>query len=248
MRVLIVEDEFITARDLYEILEKCGHTCVGKADSYEKALHLVKTEEPEIALVDISLRGMKDGIQLGRTLREEYNIVIIFVTAYADPETMGRIKEVKPNGFIVKPFTMESIYAAIELATIDHISTGMKPTPNVLLDSGAFPQQKQLPSQIMKVITDYIDKRFNRELPISELAETINLSEDYFSAKFKESMGISPHQYIMSKRLDEAKHLLRHTDSSIEEISKMVGYTNQAYFATIFKRHFGMTPTQYKKA
>jgi len=247
MRILIVEDEFITARDLQEIVGKCGHECVGKADTYEKALHLIKTEEPEIALVDISLKGSKDGIQFARTLREEFNIIIIFVTAYADPKTLLRIKAVKPNGFIVKPFTLESIFAAIEIATIDHVSTGMQSLAGEFKD-GMSSTRKQLPLQLMKVITDYIDKRFNRDLPISELAEVINLSEDYFSVKFKESMGISPHQYIMSKRLDEAKHLLRHTDQSIEEVATMVGYKNQAYFATIFKRHFGMTPTQYKKA
>jgi len=247
MRILIVEDEFITARDLQEILLKCGHECVGKADTYEKALHLVKTEEPELALVDISLKGFKDGIQFARSLREEYNIIIIFVTAYADPKTILRIKEVKPNGYVVKPFTLESIFAAIEIATIDHVSTGMQSLAGEFKD-GMASTRKQLPLQLMKVITDYIDKRFNRDLPISELADVINLSEDYFSAKFKESMGVSPHQYIMSKRLDEAKHLLRHTDQSIDEIATMVGYKNQAYFATIFKRHFGMTPTQYKKA
>jgi len=247
MRILIVEDEFITARDLQEIVVKCGHECVGKANTYEKALNIIKIEEPEIALIDISLKGHKDGIHFARTLREEFNIIIIFVTAYADPKTLLRIKAVKPNGFVVKPFTLESIFAAIEIATIDHVSVGMQSLAGEFKD-GMASTRKQLPLQLMKVITDYIDKRFNRDLPISELADVINLSEDYFSVKFKESMGITPHQYIMSKRLDEAKHLLRHTDQSIDEVATMVGYKNQAYFATIFKRHFGVTPTQYKKA
>lgn len=247
MRILIVEDEFITARDLQEIIVKCGHECIGKADTYEKALHLVKTEEPELALVDISLKGFKDGIQFARALREEYNIIIIFVTAYADPKTLLRIKEVKPNGYVVKPFTFESIFAAIEVATIDHVSIGMQSLTSEL-SNDYYKTGKQLPLQLMKVITDYIDKRFNRDLPISELAKVVNLSEDYFSVKFKDAMGVSPHQYIMSKRLDEAKHLLRHTNQTIDEVATMVGYNNQAYFATIFKRRFGMTPTQYKKA
>ena len=247
MRTLIVEDELITALDLSEILESYDHDVIGTASNYEDALFLAKSENPELTLLDVNLHGDKDGISLAKTLREEFNTIIIFVTAYADKDVLKRAKQYSPNGYIVKPFTADSIYAAIELANIDHLADGMRQFAKTASTTG-LSVQEGLPRQITENVLDYIEKRFNRELPISELSDLVKLSEDYFTVQFKKSVGITPHQYIMKKRLEEAKYLLRHTDQPMDEIAKMVGYSNQAYFATIFRKHYGLTPSNYRKS
>lgn len=247
MRILIVEDQMITARDLAEILAECGHEVTGHARDYEGALHQMKIDTPDLALVDISLAGTKDGVEFARILREEYSTIIVFVTALTDDETLSRVMAVRPNGFVVKPFSKESIYAAIELAGLDHIADGMK-TLSQTTPRHAMSSQNGLPPKIMKVIVEYIERRFNRELPVSELADLVQLSEDYFSVQFRKATGVSPHQYIMAKRLEEARHLLRHTDLPVNEVAEMSGYANQAYFSAIFKKNFGVTPTRYKQS
>jgi YesN/AraC family two-component response regulator len=247
MRTLIVEDELITALDLREILEAYDHEVVGTASNYDDALFLAKTEVPELALLDVNLHGDKDGISLAKTLREEFNIIIIFVTAYASRDVLTRAKQYSPNGYIVKPFTPDSIYAAIELANIDHLADGMRQFAKTASLTG-LTDKEGLPRQVKENVLDYIEKRFNRDLPISELSDLVKLSEDYFTVQFKKSVGSTPHQYIMKKRLEEAKYLLRHTEQPMDEVSRMVGYANQAYFATIFKKHYGMTPSQYRKS
>src|SRR5436190_22963351 len=72
--------------------------------------------KPELVLLDIHLFGKKDGIEVAHKINELYQIPFIFLTANSDAETIDRAKKVKPNAYIVKPFTKEELFAAIEIA------------------------------------------------------------------------------------------------------------------------------------
>lgn len=245
MKIIIVEDEFITALDLKEILIELGHEVVGIASNYSDAIYLTKTTKPELGLLDISINGPKDGVSLAMDLHEEYNLSIIFVTAFVDSTTLNRVKVLKPSGYIVKPFTTNSIKAVIELAipgSIEEASEQKQPN-----ETASMIQETSLMPQNVRISVDYINKNFNRDLSIQEVADVVKLNVDYFSSRFKKAVGTTPQQFITQKRIDEAKHLLRHTGFSIKEVSKMVGYPNHSYFAATFKRVVGLSPSDYKR-
>ena len=240
MRVLIVEDELITARDLAETIGECGHDVVGIASSHDAALRAAEEHAPDLVFVDISIRGDKDGITLARNLREESAARIIFLTALNDRGVIDRVKAVRPDGFVVKPFSFDSIYSAIELS-----GSAELPAPP------AFTPQKSsrgpgLHSAVRDEVVRHIERNFNRDLPMAELAGVAGLSTDYFSQCFRESLGQTPHQFVTRMRLEEAKHLLRHSRFSIGEIAQMVGYNSQAHFTTLFRRTYEVTPSGYR--
>lgn len=239
MRVLIVEDELITARDLSETVHECGHDVVGIVSTHDAAMAAVDSLRPDLVFVDISIKGDKDGVTVARNIREESPARIVFLTALNDRGVLQRVKAVRPDGFVVKPFSFESILSAIELVDgVQEAAPAHTPSDRR--------KAKGLPTPVRDEIVRYIERNFNRDLPVPELAEKAGLSPDYFSQRFRESLGQTPHQFITAMRLDEAKHLLRHTRFPIGDVAQMVGYNSQAHFTTLFRKTFNVTPTQYQ--
>ena len=105
--------------------------------------------------------------------------------------------------------------------------------------SGKLPQYK------LRQIIDYIDAYLERDLSLRELGTVVKMSPYYFSRLFKETTGITPHQYIIRRRIERAKILLRHGKLSIAEIAKEVGFVDQSHLHRHFKRLVGITPKSY---
>ncbi|RAP33765.1 two-component system response regulator [Candidatus Marinamargulisbacteria bacterium SCGC AG-439-L15] len=116
-KLLIVEDEMIIAEDIKSILEKNGEYEVsGIAKTGDEALELVEAHCPDLILMDICLSGDTDGIVTASYIRQTYKVPIVFITAYTDQALLKRVKKVEPFGYIVKPYTEESIHANIAIA------------------------------------------------------------------------------------------------------------------------------------
>jgi PAS domain S-box-containing protein len=119
-RILIVEDERITAEDLREILTSQGYTVVASVSNGADAVALADETQPDLALMDIQIKGVMDGTETARILRERFNIPVIFLTAHADAGTVTRAKNSDPLGYIVKPFQEAELHASIEIALHKH--------------------------------------------------------------------------------------------------------------------------------
>jgi two-component system response regulator LytT len=122
IKVLIVEDELIIAEDLKEILRELGYHVIGMACDSNEAKDLLAAEVPDIALLDIQLRYGDNGIDLAQHIRRNYDLPIIFITSYSDKDTVNRAKEVKPDGYLVKPFEKGDIFSSIEIALSNFFS------------------------------------------------------------------------------------------------------------------------------
>ncbi len=119
-RILVVEDERIVARDLQESLERMGYEVVGRAASSEEALEIAANRLPALVMMDIRIDGEVDGIETANVLRSRFDIPVIFLTAYADDDTLVRAKNAAPLGYIIKPFKSAEIRGAIEMALVRH--------------------------------------------------------------------------------------------------------------------------------
>ena len=95
---------------------------------------------------------------------------------------------------------------------------------------------------------DLIDARFREPLDVAALARAARLSPAHFSREFRRAFGETPHQYLLTRRLERAAALLRQTDRSVSEICLTVGLTSLGSFTTSFGRVYGMSPTAYRAA
>lgn len=117
LSVLIVEDEAIIALDIEDKIVKNGYKVNGVVSSFEEALeHLANNELPNIILMDILIKGERTGIDLAESIKEEYAVPIVFLTANSNKQILEEIKKVNPYGFVNKPFDRKDIYTAIEVA------------------------------------------------------------------------------------------------------------------------------------
>jgi DNA-binding LytR/AlgR family response regulator len=115
LRILIVEDEPLIAVTIETALLKQGFSVMGDAENYDEAISAIQKEKPDLVLLDIQLEGDKDGVELALEF-DKRKIPYLYLTSQTDPETVDRVKETHPLGFIVKPFTEAGLRSHIELA------------------------------------------------------------------------------------------------------------------------------------
>jgi two-component system, response regulator PdtaR len=116
MKILLIEDEFILADDLREILHQEGYEVVYVADNGKDALQFYKDNEVDLVLSDISINGELDGIETSKQLMAVRLCPIIYLTALTDTDTLERAKTTFPSAYIPKPYHITNLRMAIEMA------------------------------------------------------------------------------------------------------------------------------------
>ena len=130
VRILLVEDDYIIAKELRLTLESLGFTVLGSVESGEQALAWVTTERPDIVLLDINLAGQLTGIDTAEQLHRLYPALpFIFLTALADIDTLRQAKQTEPFAYLTKPVDTMNLFAAIELALQQSARLQMAETP-----------------------------------------------------------------------------------------------------------------------
>src|SRR5438093_13429718 len=119
-RILVVEDDGVTALSLQDVLRRLEHDVVALASTGREAIMLAETEQPDIILMDIWLAGPMSGIEAARQIRQRLDIPIVFVTAHSDESTLRQAQLVQPYGFVLKPFDQNDLRVAIEVALHKH--------------------------------------------------------------------------------------------------------------------------------
>jgi DNA-binding LytR/AlgR family response regulator len=131
INVMIVEDESIVAMDLSAGLEHDGYNVVGIADNFTEAVELYSTNTVDILLMDINIHGNKDGVETAIELMRIKQVPLIYLTAFTDAKTVERVKHTNPAAFLTKPYNIDNVRIAIDLA-LHHFAeakTGAKVLP-----------------------------------------------------------------------------------------------------------------------
>lgn len=131
IRVLIVEDEALIAKDIQYILEDEDYVISGIAYDSKKALEELRYRTPDIVLLDIQLNSELNGIQLAKIINEQYRLPFIFLTSFADRPTIEKVKSTKPMGYLVKPFEERTLVTTIEIALYNHAQLWAEESPNL---------------------------------------------------------------------------------------------------------------------
>jgi AraC family transcriptional regulator len=94
---------------------------------------------------------------------------------------------------------------------------------------------------------EYIDDNLKGELTLASIAESVALSPGHFAHAFRQATGVTPHRYVLERRVERAKNLLTHSDMSITEIANCVGCSSPSHFSVLFHRITGVTPREFRK-
>ncbi|MCK0159404.1 LytR/AlgR family response regulator transcription factor [Allomuricauda sp. F6463D] len=207
IKILIVEDNVIIADDMQSMLEEIGYEIVDNVIVYEQAVDVLKNNHVDLVLIDIILASDKTGIDLGKHIRETYNIPFIFVTSNSDRATVENAKTVKPDGYLVKPFEQQDLYTSIEIAlsNFNYAKKGMDKTEgqdiaeeitsNSVLKDSIFVKKQHLyyriqftDIQFIKADNVYlevntVDKKFLVRSPLKDYLEKLPKNKFYRAHK-----------------------------------------------------------------
>jgi AraC-like DNA-binding protein len=144
---------------------------------------------------------------------------------------------------------LESEGSRLALQPIVSQAQSSSPAP-YLLPSGTIASagfaRGGLPPRVLRRIREYIDDNIEQRISVELLAGLANLSVCYFVRAFRQSMGVTPHDYLIRQRVERTKQLLFGTDMPLSEIALTAGFADQSHFARRFRQHVGMSPRDYR--
>src|SRR5450432_1072948 len=116
IQILVVEDERLVAKALQNELEQFGYNVSGIASTVSEAVREVEEHRPDLVLMDIHLKGEGDGIEAGQRIQMRNGIPVIYLSAFADAETVARASETNAFGYLIKPYEERELQTTIEMA------------------------------------------------------------------------------------------------------------------------------------
>ncbi|MGD1900715.1 MAG: helix-turn-helix domain-containing protein [Geitlerinemataceae cyanobacterium] len=133
---------------------------------------------------------------------------------------------------------LDSLANVLAVQLLRHHGTTSAPLPSY---DGGLP-----PKQLARVL-DYVEASLAEDIKLADLAGLLNMSPFHFGRMFKQSLGISPHQYVIQQRLDRAKLLLKHSDRTIIDIAFECGFNSHSHLSKQFRKATGTTPTAFRR-
>jgi len=128
---------------------------------------------------------------------------------------------------------------------------GLRPKPVLFvgrLGNAATQARGGLPPWTVRRVHEHIDGNLDQRIKVETLAKLAKLSVCYFVRAFKQSVGFTPHDYLIRRRLERTMELLRGTDMPLSEIALATGFSDQSHCARRFRQHVGMSPREYRRA
>lgn len=240
-KVLIVEDQFLIAYDLKQILESNGFEVFNIVSTFEEAIELLQTIPLDLALLDIVLKSNKTGLDIGVYINQTIKIPFIYITAFHDQQTLIDVVQTKPSGFIAKPFKPIDVIAAVNLAILKTEQIFSLTSTNDLEY-----ENDRIPYRIKKVI-QYIDEHINERIEIDTLAQLTTWHKQHFIRIFQKTINSTPYQYILNKKIEKSCEMILSTDCSCSSIAFEFGFLSYSNFNKAFKKTKGFTPEQFRQ-
>lgn len=270
-RVLIADDEPIERMVITKKLNKIfGERIeVIAAENGTEALKFYQEKDCRIAILDINMPGMT-GLEVARALRKQSkDHILIFLTAYDEFDYARQAIAVRALDYLLKPGSDEELTTAMEEALRlaaeqdEHrrIDAEMRNSGLPGIDeektegfggTGLESEDQTRDNARMRLIAgeilDYIGKNYQEDIALQDIAGALGYSEAYFCKIFRQCFSKSFTSYLTEYRIQMAKKLLADVRNNIKDISMQVGVRDSNYFARIFKRYVGKTPSEYRNS
>jgi signal transduction histidine kinase/DNA-binding response OmpR family regulator len=245
--ILIIEDN----ADLRNFLNEkfYQHYEILEASNGQSALQQGFDNIPDLIICDIVIPG-KDGLSLTNIFKSDIrtsHIPIILLTAKTNIEQQIEGMKNKADAYITKPFNVQFLEENIKslLANRNRLKEHFSSDISSALKTQTI---NKLDRRFVNEFTSYVESNIeNEDLSLDDVCKNIGVSKVQLYRKVKALMGINASDYILNSRLKKAKYLLQHENLTISEIAFKVGFSSPAYFSTVFKSKFGVTPKGFKE-
>ncbi len=250
--ILIVDDNPHNLSVAVDSLSEIGATVI-IARSGQSGLKRARYAEPDLILLDILMPEM-DGFEVCQQLKQDRKtsaIPVIFMTALSD--TANKVKGLRAGGidYVTKPFNVEELLARVT----NHLNTqktiqafqNRNQVLQKLVPDGSFMQPSALPQSNLQRAMRYIQMHLGENITLEAIASELGMSQFYFCRWFKQSVGTSPYQYVLQRRVERAKALLQRRELSPAAVALECGFNSQSHLIHHFKKQVGMTPKQYQE-
>lgn len=272
IRLLIADDEMIERAVLYKTLKtNLGDRCIiYQAENGREALRIYEEEKIQIAILDIAMPGIS-GIEAAEAIRrQDKDCCIIFLTAFDEFIYAKKAVTVRALDYLLKPYTDQELMLVVEEALrqvelrmeqenawrklqkrAEFLEAESQPEP----EAAAEPAEPVVEgdgenlrlTQVTEMVNQYLQENYMYDISMQDLAKRMNYSEAYFCSLFKQCFGKNFTPYLTEYRVEAAKKLLARPNFNIKEAGKAVGYGDSNYFAKVFKRITGQSPTEYRQ-
>lgn len=273
-RLLIADDEKIEMTALHRTLEKrLGDQCqIFEADNGREALKVYEKEKIQIAILDIEMPGI-NGIQAAECIRKtDKKCCIIFLTAFDEFSYARKAIAVRALDYLLKPYNEDELISVVEEAmrlvdermrqelTAEYSLTedaldpswqeegSLEEEEDPLGETALEPETNVRLSMVAEAIEAYMQQNYRQDISMQDAARAMNYSEAYFCKLFKQCFGKNFTARLSEYRVEAAKELLAGPMVNIREIGRSVGYEDSNYFAKVFKRITGQSPTEYRRS
>ena len=216
----------------------------------DTALEEMRAEEPNIVLSDVAMPG-KDGYQLCQEIKQDIqlsHIPVILVTAKITAENQVEGLNVGADAYVTKPFEPAVLSALIQsqLKNRDRVRkllTKATTTDDESVDNALSEQDKHFMEELYKLMEEELS---NSELDVTHITKMLYISRTKLYYKIKGLTGETPSSFFRTYKLNRAAELLKGGKHTVAEIADMTGFSTQSHFSVVFKKQFGVTPTEYK--
>ena len=246
-RVLIVDDDLEIGRYISNELGRFYK--FGICTNGKEGLHELLTNEYDLVISDVMMPEM-DGFTMLRMIKTNINIShipVLMLTSKADVANRLEGLERGADAFLAKPFNMEELRMNIE--SLIHNRQRLKGKfsgAQQQTDRVEQPEVKGNDELLMERIMKVVNKNLsNSDFNVDMLTQEVGISRAQLHRKMKELTGISTSEFIRNIRLEQAARLLKEQKINVTQVAYTVGFSNLAHFSTIFRKHFGVAPSEY---
>ena len=236
MKILIIDDEPKIRNGLSNLLARReGWEIAGAYENAADALKYLAVNQVDVIITDIKMPEIS-GLELIARIRErDKKTAIIILSGYSNFQFAQRAIELGVSRYLTKPTNPRELICVLEET---EKKLGGKQEKEE--DSG------KIPNLFVQKAADYIKLNYSEKISIKEIADQLYLSPNYLSELFKKHTGKTISEYLTEYRLEKACQLLDHAEYRVGDVSGMVGIHDGRYFSDMFKKKYGMTPTEYR--
>ena len=261
IRTLIVDDEKYVRKGLIAVMpwDAFGYRVVGEANSGDKALEFLADNEVDLVFTDLTMPSMS-GFELMKELLQRYpGVYIAVLTCHQDFNYIQEALRLGAIDYIVKTQLEKEKLEEVLQRIADRIKRdravkkypapdlkGLKGFPPAQENSGGQKYSEEVRNCIanaVKYIRDNIFTGINQD----DVAKAVNISRGYFSACFRDIMGISFSDYVKNLKIHVAEELLLQTGRPVYWIAEQLGFQDEKYFSKLFREQVGMNPSEYRE-